>query len=350
MNEEIQKVLKMAKEGTVTEEQAAELIAELARTESRSSREWKKEGVEGLGDTISTLIGKTMEGAISMSGFAGKNTSHVEGFSPSDLRANSFHMSKVEAPDGEDFVFKNNQIRMSHLKKLSLQKAEFNDNQIDASKLDRVSVSNGNFTDSTIQASAVERFGIERSQMSRSKILSSKWDRVSIEGESSLEKVKVNACAIKGLRLSNQAHLRDSVLSGSAVSDMAVENSTVSDFDVQNTHIVGTSILNSSLVGVLLRGIHLAQTKFFGCKMNDVLFSGGNEKWNWKPWKSKGIEKVSFENCNLNKVLISQCSWSEVTIKNVTLTDFKIEGVALSGVILDGNEEFLKALEVRKSG
>jgi uncharacterized protein YjbI with pentapeptide repeats len=338
-NVEVQKVLKMNKEGTITDEQAAELIDELTRRGSGPAQSG-----EGIADVISSLIGKTVDGAVSLSVVAGHSTSHVTGFAPNDLQNNEFHMSKVEGPKGEGYVFRGNQVRMSHVKPMRLERAELTDNRIDASKVEELVVIDGKLSGSLFQASAVDGFKVENARVAGAKLLSSKLSGFEIAAESSVEDVKLNASAIKRLSILDRSEWASTSISGAKIKDLRIVGSKLSGVDAQAVQISGTNWIECTLAGVFLRGTQLDKTTFTRCKLKEVVFSGG-EASSWKNWSKNGLTGVEFENVELDQVLFADCHWKRVVVKNVKLKDVRIEGVRLADVTIDGNEAFLEAIK-----
>jgi uncharacterized protein YjbI with pentapeptide repeats len=340
--EEIQKILKMNKAGTISDEQAAELLSELSRS-PRGRVAQEASGVEGLGDAISNLVYKTVDGAMSFMGVRG-SMSHVEGFPPSEMEANQFSMSKVESPRQAGSTFRGNEVRMSHVDGLELESAEMLDNRIDASKVEGLRINGGKFSESVIQASSVEKVVIERSQLTQVKILSSKLDRLSAKDESGMENVKINASSLRSLTLGTHALWRDTVFSGVAIDGLETRDVRLTEVELQASHWRDARILGGEWSGVLARGLRLRDTAFVNCTLRDVLFSVG-DAWEWKGWKKRGFDQVTFENCVLEKTLFSECRFANTVIKNVTLKDYQVRGADISGLTLDGNEAFLRAVE-----
>src|SRR4051812_29402542 len=105
MKAEIQQVLKMNKEGTLTDEQAAELLAELARNGSESepdaegtgTRDWNRSGiVEPLLSKVNTTVKYALDAAF------GWNSPGAQGYQGEayggQVSKNAIHMSRFDLP------------------------------------------------------------------------------------------------------------------------------------------------------------------------------------------------------------------------------------------------------------
>ena len=163
MKAEIHQVLKMNKEGTLTDDQAAELLAELAHKEAReeadtggnrargndggrgpfTSRNWEGAFVEPLLDKMNTTVKYALDAAFGWDKSPGGAGMAAEGHQGEAFERggggqsgnNRIHMSRFEMPAGKDHVFTGNTVRMSSVKDMRLDRAEMIDNTIDMSKV-----------------------------------------------------------------------------------------------------------------------------------------------------------------------------------------------------------------------
>ena len=174
MKDEIQQVLKMNKEGTLTDEQATELIAELAQKDQQQAREnfgtrdWDRSGfVEPLMSKMNTTVKHALDAAFGWrhpgapGGMGGHGPAGFQGEAFAEPDQNAIHMSRFDTPAGKDHVFTGNAVRMSSVKDVRLERAEMTRNTIDMSKVHDFSVRDGKVSGCEIRASSVEDWNID---------------------------------------------------------------------------------------------------------------------------------------------------------------------------------------------
>jgi uncharacterized protein YjbI with pentapeptide repeats len=321
MRQDIQKVLDMNKAGTITDDQAAELVEELIRSTTPKKTEPR------------SMLG-SMVGMLSDIG-GGRMTSKVDGMFASDLNDNAFSMSRVEAITGEGWVFKRNSLKMSSVTGLVLNQAEMADNVVHMSHLADVTVRDGLFTGNEISASSVEAISIDGSELCRSTIQNSNYQQVTLKDESVLRDVQWNGSSIRELELVRGSVLGDSHLVAMQGHTIRLTSSELRHWKVEGAGLDEIQFEESRLDEILVRSVRLHHVKFVGSTFKDVLFSGGEK------WKKFGLDEVCFENCQIDRGLFSECHWKGVTIKDVTLSNVRVMGIRLVNQTICGNEEFL---------
>ncbi len=372
MKAEIQQVLKMNKEGTITDEQATELLAELARKEAENERggggeEADRPGAEGaqadrdeseradarrrdagswdhvgLMDTIfskvNTTVKHAMDGAFGWDHGAGAGGYQGETYG-SQAGRNSIHMSKFDFPEGKDYVFTGNAVRMSSVKDVRLDRAEMLDNVIDMSKVCDISIKDGKVIGCGIRASSVEDWSVDGATLRAAEISGSKVSDFHCGSGSVIRGVRVQGTSMKDFRLVENSKAADVVINATAVADMNVLRTSIAASEIHGSHIVGLSLQDCDARNLMLRMMSVRHTAFTGCTLIDTVFTGG-EKW---AWKKQGFKDVRFENCRLEKVLFANCRLVDVSLRNITLKDRQFRDLDLSGRIIDGNEALLLA-------
>lgn len=374
MKTEIQQVLKMTKEGTITDEQAAELLAELARKEAENGKpaEARESGARprdarnldhvDIMDSIFSKVNDTvkvaMDGAFSWDrrqgpgwsgafggirsfreGGASYEAYHGEAYG-SDSSRNHIHMSKFDIPVGKDHVFTGNSVRMSSLKDMRLDRAEMIDNTIDMSKVHNLSVKEGKVIGCGVRASAVEDWGVEEATVRAVEISGSKVSDFHCGSGSVVRGARVQGSSLKDFHIVENSKAADLVVNATALSDVSVARTSLSQSEIHASHLAGLSLRDCEARNLMLRMLSVKHSAFAGCTLIDVVFSGAG-KWTWK---KQGIRDARFENCRLEKVLFADCRFTDVTLRNLTLKDRQFRNLELSGQVLDGDDAFLRAI------
>jgi uncharacterized protein YjbI with pentapeptide repeats len=389
MKAEIQQVLKMNREGTLTDEQAAELLTELARKEADAARaesrpegnlrddesdgavmgprgrmgrqEWGRGRGQwgdhaGLMDTIFSRVNDTvkhaMDGAFAWDGPPGAGPGatgpggyHGEAYGSRTDR-NSIHMSKFDLPEGKDHVFTGNAVRMSSVKDLVLDRAEMIDNTIDMSKVADLSVRDGKVIGCGIRASSVEDWSVDGATVRSVDIGGSKVSDFHCGSGSVVRGARVQGSSLKDFRIAENSKVSDLVLNGCAVSDANLIRTSLSAGEIHASQVAGLSVQDCQIKNLMLRMLCVKHSAFAGCTLSDVVISG-REKW---AWKRQGLRDVRLESCRMERVLFANCRLVDVTLRNLDLKDRQFRDLDLSGLVIDGNEAFLKAVDAAAGG
>jgi hypothetical protein len=351
MKTEIQQVLKMNKEGTITDEQAAELLAELARKAADDGRPAEARNLDIM-DSIFSKVNDTVK--VAMDGAFGWERHHGSGGTGafhgsggyqsdaygSDTSRNHIHMSKFDIPHGKDHVFTGNSVRMSSLKEMRLDRAEMIDNAIDMSKVHNLSIKDGKVIGCGVRASAVEDWSVEGATVRAVEISGSKVTDFHCGSGSVVRGARVQGASLKDFRIVENSKTADLVVNATALSDVSVSRTSLSQSEIHASHIAGLSLQDCDARNLMLRMLSVKHSAFAGCTLIDVVFSGA-EKWTWR---KQGIRDARFENCRLEKVLFADCRFMDVTLRNLTLRDRQFRHLDLSGLVLDGDDAFLRAI------
>ena len=295
MKEELLKILEMNKSGTITEEQAAQLISELSENGEDKGKSRER---GGLASMIHDTIHLAMDSAKS------HHRHHHHHGQDSDLKGNTCHMAHLEPPRGSEMEFQNNEIHMSSVGDIQLKRSKMNQNRVDASKLHDLNMVDAHFSENQISASSVTDVKVRNSVIHLCKMLASKLQDFSVESQSLLENLEINASCVQDAR-----------------------------------------VQESEFVDVVIRYFHVKDVHVLRSKFKDVLFTVKDGSWSFR---KRGLFDLKIESCSFEKVLFSDCRFSDVVIKNVELRDINIQGLTLSDQVIDGTEAFLRL--IKKAG
>lgn len=340
MKEQIQQVLRMNKEGKLTDEQTAELLAELAKPEEErgAGRDWDRGGIlEPLVSKVNQTLRYALDSAFGREegarGYQGETWTGPAG-------RNSIHMSRFDSPEGQEIVFTDNAIRMSSVKDLRMERSGMTGNAIDMSKADGLRLKDAKLKDCEIRASSVEDWHIERSLLDSVSVQGSRVAELQCLDGSELRKARILGASLKEIRLAGESRIHDLLINGSSISALRLNGSEVRDSEIQNSSLSDLSLELCRARNLMLRSLSAKQAWFLDCALTDVVFSA-DAKWGWK---KNGLKDVRFEGCVFGKVLFTDCRLADCVIKNVTLEDRRFRGLDLAGLRIDGTEAFLKAV------
>jgi hypothetical protein len=383
MKAKIQQILKMNKDGVLTDEQAAELLAELTRKEGEAASGTSGSGPSGSGtsgfagsgesgrdslfgglgggwdgslvEPILSKVNSTVKYALDAAfgwdkpgagsggstggyrgeayegGFGGPGgaTGGAGGLSGN----NHIHMSRFDLPTGKEHTFTGNTVRMSSVKDMRLDRAEMIDNTIDMSKAADFSVKDGKVIGCEIRASSTEDWNVEGGTVRALSINGSKVSDFRCSGGSVVRGVRVHGASVKDFRVAENSKVAELLINATAISDLHVVRSGISGSEIQSSHIAGLALEDCEAKDLMLRLTSLKRVNFKGCSLTDAVFTG-SDRWSWK---RQGLKDVRFENCRLEKVLFTDCRLVDVTLRNITLKDRRFRGLNLSGTVIDGN-------------
>lgn len=356
---EIQQILKMNKDGVLTDEQAADLLAELTRKEaepasgkSGNGGSWDGSFVEPILSKVNTTVKYALDAAFgwdkpgagsggSASGYRGEAYEGGYGETGSGGLSgnNHIHMSRFDFPTGKEHTFTGNTVRMSSVKDMRLDRAEMIDNTIDMSKASDFSVKDGKLIGCEIRASSTEDWNVEGGTVRALSINGSKVSDFRCSGGSVVRGVRVHGASVRDFRVVENSKVAELLINATAISDWNVARSGISGSEIQSSHIAGLALEDCEAKDLMLRLTSFKRVVFKGCTLTDAVFTG-SDRWSWK---RQGLKNVRFENCRLEKALFTDCRLVDVTLRNITLKDRRFRGLDLSGMVIDGNEAFLKA-------
>jgi uncharacterized protein YjbI with pentapeptide repeats len=349
MQQEIDRVLEMVKDGTLTPQQAREMITALsqtgAETESRRHRQRRRQRrhsrhfdrvLDDIGDDIERALGagaRTLRWAL-------HEGLHLKSSEWGDA-SNSVVLSRADAPTGSEFVCQNNQLAVSQLKRLKLVRATFSDNELNAASIEEVELNESRMTGQCLRGSSIKGGLLENSEMSGNEL--------------------------NGARLVHLTASRGKLIgchfNGSQVRDLGIADSALEDSRCNGTKLKTLVLRNDSLVKNLrLNGVLARDWLFEAAVLSDVQFSG--LRVDGLAIRRGGLEAVTFKTArwrdrrdddelplmrgvDLTRVILKHCTFVDCRFDGTRLEGFEASGLTFDGVDF-GNRVIRSAAELEQ--
>lgn len=337
MRDQIQRVLAMAKAGQLTDDQAAQLIEEIAQTERGPASGVESAGGAGVGGGAGerSVLERVVHAV------SGGHSSVVSGVHASGLRENAFSMSHVDVRQNRDAVFQANVVRMSRVAQVELNASEMSENELHSATFTHLDVNHSALTGSTFFATSIDNVTFEDSTIRALNMRSGVWKDVKLEN-ARFDDVGMSSTVLKQVKLGPNVEWSHVKLESVQAKGINSERSALDDVAFEATKISDLSVTGTKLRVAMVRGYRWKDVRLVDCVFEDVLFGGdGNRKC--------VFADVTFENCNISRSMFMDTVLADVTIRNVTIDNVKAMGVVLKDRVIDGNEQFLAAIGVTQS-
>jgi uncharacterized protein YjbI with pentapeptide repeats len=356
MQEEIDRVLEMVRDGTLTPEQAKEMIEALrgadadARSESRQPRQRRRhrhrhrhgdfdpDRVLGhIGDDLERALGagaKTLRWAL----HEGLHLKSADWGDPS----NNVVLSRADEPTGSEFVCENNQLAVSQLKHLKLVRATFSNNEVNAASIEDMELIESRMTGVRLRGSSLKGGLLEHSEVADDELNGARL---------------VNLTASRGRMIGcrfNGTQVRDL-----GIADSTLEASRVSGAKLKTVLLRGDSLVKHlEIKGVLARdwlleSAVLSDVVFSGLKVDGlVIRKGGLENVTFKTarWRDHDDDELArMRGVELTRVILKDCSFVDCRFDGTRLEGFEASGLEFDGVDF-GDRVIRSAAELERLG
>jgi uncharacterized protein YjbI with pentapeptide repeats len=377
MKAEILQILQMQKDGKLTQDQAAELLAMLADPAREKDRSTERQGAQGpqaaareAGGGMSSAAAATLHSlvdtAVSVGATVGRAATvwggELVGMVHREESGNTLTLSKVEPPAGDGYTFKSNAFNVSKVSRLTLNGSEFANNTVNASDLSHVTLTRGRLSQCNFASSSVSRVTVEGPPapgggdlvaagsvllggIRGSTFNATKFVRVRLAEGSQLEACTFQAAVVKELDLTGGAVVRDGRVNGSTLTASRFEGGTAAGLTVERSTVQGLAVKGAALDGVTLQCTRVAETTVTGGTWTNVKFrrdalglgSGGRDS---------SLQEATFEDCTLTDCDFVGCTFRRTTLRGVRLTGVTVRNVDFTGLTLESEAAFRAAAGV----
>ncbi len=348
MNDEIDRILAMVKDGTLTPAQATEMIAALResaragtqdrpkepqpeappREEARSTGggdRWERRrhrrhgrrhgrGLDRVFDDLGNDIERAMGAGARTLRWALKSGLHLKGSVWGD-DSNNAVLSRADAPTGQDFVCEANDLAVSHLRDLRLNRSTFSHNELNAASMQDVELNDSRVTGQRLRGSSIKGALIENGELADNEF---------------------NGAGVTSLTV-GKGRLTGSNFNGTQIRDLGISGSGVENCRFNGTKLKTVVIRTESIVkGLSLNGVLgrnwlfedavVAETQISGLRVDGLVL------------KSSGLERVTFKKTEWSEGLDPSALGliRDVEMQRVILKDCRFEDCRFDGTRLEG--------------
>lgn len=369
MSAEIDRVLAMVKDGTLTPEQATEMIAALrgpaSQAESapqaskadpeefsrghRRHRHRRRHGRGADFDRVFDDIGGDIERAMGVGArtlrWALKSGLQLKGSTWGD-DSNSAVLSRADAPSGRDFVCAANELSVSHLRDLRLNQSTFSHNELNAASFQDVELNESKVTGQRLRGSSIKGGLIESGELTDNEYNGAGIVNLTIS------KGRLIGCHFNG------AQIRDFGISSSAVESSRFNGTKLKTIVIRSDSIVKGLSMNGVLGrNWLLEDAVISETQFHGKRIDGfVLKHAGLERVVFKTidWTerldhgSRGLMRdVELQHVILKDCRFEDCRFDGTRFEGFDAANLTFRGVDFTGLVIKNAEDLARLAEAR---
>lgn len=375
MRDEIARILELAKAGTLTSAQAAEMIAALKDTAAPEAETPEAEAAAGRGfdsrhrghrrhrhrhsrhreagehDHGADHVGEELQRAMG----AGARTLRWAlksglGWSSAWSGASSTNdsvLSKVQAPTGRDYVCENNHFAVAHLRDLKLMRSTFSDNDVDAAHLDDIELTDSQFTHQRVRGSSVANLVIEHGTIHDNELNGGRLARLAVDHG------RLESCLING------SQLKDLGISSSVMSECRLNGVTLKTVVMNSdSHVKGLSLNGVMGRNWMLEGAVIADTSISGMRVDGLALRNSgldNVRFSISEYAPRldrrafGLMRdVEFKRVVLKHCTFEDCSFDGTRFEGFDAANLTFKGVDFRGLVISSAEELQRLAGERR--
>ncbi len=364
MQSEIERVLEMVKDGTLTPEQASEMIVALkdaigtsaggdstepqeepARDERRRHRHRRYGRHNRMHGDFGEDIERAMGAGVRTLRWALKSGLHLKGSSWGHA-SNSAVFSRADSPTGVDFVCENNELAVSHLRDVRLNRSTFAHNDLNAANMQDVELSDSRMTGQHLRGSSIKGALIEHGEVTDNHF-----------NGAGVVNLAVSQGRLVGCHF-NGAQVRDLGISASAMEASRFNGTKLRTIVLKADSLVKGLALNGVLGrNWLLEGGVVADVQFRGVRVDGlVLKRSGMERVTFKttdwsgdvdPSSLRLIRDLEFDRVILKDCTFEDCHFDGTRLEGFEASNLSFRGVDFSGLVITSAEQFAKLTGAR---
>lgn len=260
---------------------------------------------------------------------------------------NDVTFAKAATPTGNGFRVENNQIVLSNLADLELTNASFSKNELHAGGITNLRVEEGSFDDNALRGSSLKSVTLESSDM-----LDNEWNGAQIRqltlGRSSIKKTSFNGTQIRDLGLS-KSKMKNANFNGAKLKNVVIKgNSNIKGFEFSGGMgsdwlVDGSEIIDSKFKGVVIAGLQLDHAVFENCRFTTSNWSRNIDRSDLASMRDATFKRVALRGCKF-----VNCRFDHATFRDFEATDLEFDGVDFSDMTIE-TAEALEALATRRN-
>jgi len=255
---------------------------------------------------------------------------------------NAENSSRVEQPEGESFEFQENRAVFSKLSGMRLVRSKVRDNAFSASTLRGAELTDSSMVDSSLAGASLHELKMDRSEMKDVAIAGSKVNRLELGDRSGMKNVKISGssvsslalrketwiedtrfagAAVTGCTLSAKTRIKDTRLSGTAASRLTLQGVSLGDTRLDGCTLADTTIEDTEIHGCVLRGVAVHDSRITGSRIKDSCLD------------AVGFSALTIEHSELRNVAIRDTLDGRFPrrAERLSVVDSKLEDVQFIG-------------------
>lgn len=364
--DEVDKIRAMQEKGTITLEQAEELIAVLSKEpedkeEPRDAAEdpggeWGRRGIryrklrrgKWIPDWVKDMVDEMAQGV--REGLGSEEYDPATGsyeyryrydWDPSSywkrMGMNAQDVSRVEQPEGESFEFRDNKFAFSKLRSMRLVRSTVKNNAFYAATVHDISLEDSSLLDGSFAGASLHDLVMAASEMKNVKFEGVKVKGLSIRKNSFMRATKFSGGHINGLGLSDGSGIEGGRMAGVKIADFSLVDSVLSDAVFK-----GMCAQDWKIEGSKLNGCRLERIGMFGVRIKNSALSGVVFRQEYEGTFNRARD-LAIEDSTLESCEFIECTIRDTKIKGITARGLTIHGKDLTGRTFEKAED-LEAL------
>lgn len=253
---------------------------------------------------------------------------------------NAENSSRVERPEGEQFEFQDNRAVFSKIAGLHLVRSKVRDNSFSASTFKGADLVDSTLVDSSLAGASLHDLRMDHAEMKDVSIAGSKVSRLDLqdrsglknvkfagssvssldlEGESWIEDTRVSGTTLSGFTLSGKTRIKDTRLSGSAANEISLRGASITDTRLDGCKLANLDIEGTEIQGCAARGVSLHGSTISGSRIKDSRFD------------AIGFRSSTIERSELKSVVFRDLPTGYFWAEHFHITDSKLDDVHFVG-------------------
>jgi len=257
---------------------------------------------------------------------------------------NAQDSSRVEAPEGESFEFRGNRVAFSKLSGMRYVRSRVKDNSFSASTFKDAELIDSVLQDSSFSGASVHELRMEDSQVTGMILAGSKVSRMSLTGKSLVKDTRISGGGLTGLSLTGGSSIEDTRLSGSALTTLSLtKESLVKDCRLSGVAVSHVTLEAARFKNVRISGCALGTTVFAGTEIEDSALRGlrlRDSEIRDSRFKDSKFEGIAFDALKVQNCRMSSTTFRDPFHKAFGLFQKNAEKLSLVDCELD-NVEFV---------
>ena len=260
--------------------------------------------------------------------------------------SNSAVFSRADSPTGVDFVCESNELAVSHLRDVRLNRSTFAHNDLNAANMQDVELNDSRMTGQHLRGSSIKGALIEHGELTDNQF-----------NGAGLVNLAVSQGRLVGCHF-NGAQIRDLGISASAMEASRFNGTKLRTIVLKADSLVKGLALNGVLGrNWLLEGGVVAEVQFRGVRVDGlVLKRSGIERVTFKTTDWSGdvdpsslglIRDLEFDRVILKDCTFEDCNFDGTRLEGFEASNLSFRGVDFSGLVITSAEQFAKLTGAR---